>query len=726
MKRIFLLLLLTACICQAHAYDGWKAYWISTQPCQSQTNTWLAYRKTFSLDAVPATLTARIAADSKYWLWINGKMAVFEGGLKRGPAPGATYYDSVDIAPYLKEGDNVIAVLVWFFGKNGFSHVSSGTAGLLFDAQGDGIEIVSDRTWQCNVYDAYQQTSGQQPNYRLSESNIKFDARKALSGWTSPEYEGKLGECRIISAAGEQPFGTLIERPIPLWKDYGLKDYESITRNGETIECLLPYNCQATPYLKVKASAGITIKMQTDNYSVAKQATVRAEYITTEGEQEYESIGWMNGHKIIYTVPEGVEVLELKFRETGYDTEFSGSFNCDDEFLNELWKRSQRTLYVTMRDSYMDCPDRERAQWFGDEAIELSEAFYALSPSSHALATKGIYELVDWQRKDGSLYGPCPTGNYFCELPLQMLAFIGWYGFHEQYFLSGDSSFVDHSYGPVHKYLHEVWQIDEEGFPIMRTGEWEWGDWGSNVDMQILTTCWYYLALKSERAFALMTGRLEDALTDSLMMDKIEKGFDGRYWVNGAYRSPGYKKRTDDRAQAMAVLSGLAKEDKYEALLEVFKTEFSASPYMEKFVLEALFRMDETDYAIERMKARYDSMINKYPNLTTLFEYWGTAGTINHAWSGGPLTLLSQFVCGIQATSPGFRTFAVKPQMGPLNSASATIETKYGFISVSLQKKGSKINLQLEVPDGTSAEVALSPGKTKVFEAGKHSLVIKP
>lgn len=28
----------------------------------------------------------------------------------------------------------------------------------------------------------------------------------------------------------------------------------------------------------------------------------------------------------------------------------------------------------------MDCPDRERAQWWGDEVNELGEAFYVLDP----------------------------------------------------------------------------------------------------------------------------------------------------------------------------------------------------------------------------------------------------------------------------------------------------------------------------------------------------------
>jgi len=70
---------------------------------------------------VPDEAIARIAADSKYWLWINDNLVVFEGGLKRGPNPEDTYYDEVDIAPYLKAGSNTIAALVWYFGKQGFS-----------------------------------------------------------------------------------------------------------------------------------------------------------------------------------------------------------------------------------------------------------------------------------------------------------------------------------------------------------------------------------------------------------------------------------------------------------------------------------------------------------------------------------------------------------------------------------------------------------------------------
>jgi hypothetical protein len=562
----------------------------------------------------------------------------------------------------------------------------------------------------------------------LPDSNIRFDARKEMRAWTSPDYKRHMPAAVCVADANDLPFGRLVERPIPLWKDYGLKAYAEVRRSAsnDTLFCRLPYNCQVTPYLKVNAEAGKTIHMLTDNYRGGGSPNVRGEYITRKGVQEYESYGWMNGHEVWYILPEGVEVLEVKYRETGFDTEFSGTFQCNDDFLNELWKRAARTLYVTMRDTYMDCPDRERSQWWGDEVNELGEAFYALSPSSWKLAEKGIYELMNFQRKDGVIYSPVPAGNWFKELPLQMLASVGWYGFYTQYYYSADSSFVAPVYDRLHTYLHEVWQLDASGFPIERNGDWTWGDWGDHVDLGMLTTCWYYLALKAEREFALQLGMTADAEHNQQLMTTIEKCFDTKYWTGTCFRSPGYKGETDDRSQSMAVVSGLATADKYPALLQVFKKEYHASPYMEKYVLEALFKMKESSFAIERMKQRYAKMM-KYP-YTTLFEGWDVGpggfggGTINHAWSGGPLTVLSQKLCGIEPTSPGFKTFRVAPDLGSLRQASATVETQYGCIRIAVRKQGTKWKVELEVPEGTEAELLLPNKQIKQIGPGKYVL----
>lgn len=332
------------------------------------------------------------------------------------------------------------------------------------------------------------------------------------------------------------------------------------------------------------------------------------------------------------------------------------------------------------------------------------------------------------------VYSPVPAGNRVIELPLQMLASVGWYGFHTQYWFSGDSTFVAEVYPKVQRYLlgTGLWEFKDNGLLNVRQGDWNWGDWGDDIDTEVLTNCWYYLALRSQKEFARILGKQRDAETIEALMKRISDAFDAQYWTGSAYRDPNYKKQTDDRAQAMAVVSGLASPDKYPALFETLKKEYHASPYMEKYVLEALFKMGHADFAIERMKSRYAKML-KY-DYTTLFEGWGIGsegfggGTINHAWSGGPLTILSQKLCGIEPTAPGFQTFDVKPQLGTLKTASAALETNYGMIRVSISRKSVKshvASLAIEVPEGTTATVTASNGKPKTVTAGKYSLNIK-
>ena len=72
---------------------GWKGDWITASDCHNNPNTWIALRKVADIDKVPQVLQAKIAADSKYWMWVNDSLVVFEGGLKRGPDPEGTYYE---------------------------------------------------------------------------------------------------------------------------------------------------------------------------------------------------------------------------------------------------------------------------------------------------------------------------------------------------------------------------------------------------------------------------------------------------------------------------------------------------------------------------------------------------------------------------------------------------------------------------------------------------------
>lgn len=675
----------------------WKAQWISSKKCTSDSSSWICYRKEIFINFVPEPTIINIAVDSKYWLWINGELVIYEGGLKRTPSPIDTYYDEVDISKFLKKGRNIIAVLVWFFGQGGLSHNNSGLSGLVFECQTNEFEILSDKTWKIMKHPAYS-ISQKKTNKFLAESNFIFNAMHDIPDWYSLSYDDNTWDNAVeIGIPPTPPWNRLIKRPIPQFKDFGLKNYEKISKTGDTVIAFLPYNAQISPWFKIKAPEGQKIKIFTDNSLWTN--SIQTEYITKEGTQDYECLAWANGHEVRYIIPEGIKLISLKYRETGYDTDFSGSFLCDDEFLNQLWRKARRTLYLNMRDSYMDCPDRERAQWWGDEVLELGQAFYALDTNAIALARKGIIELVNWRTLDSVLYSPV-HGDSIMELPLQMLATISIYGIWTYFQHSGDTQTIKTVFPYLKNYL-EKWEIENDGLVKRREGNWFWIDWGKNIDTVLLENTWYSLALQGVLNMAKIVGENEYCKNLEQKIECINRNFNYKFWNGLHYSSGNLNGEVDERANALAVLAGIADYSKFDAITNVIINNKTASPYMEKYVLEALFKMDKTDIAIKRMKARYSKMNNS--SYSTLWEHWDFkwGKTNNHAMAGGPLTLLSQYVAGMEPVKAGYETYHIYPQMGQLLNIKSCVNTVKGNILLTIKKRESTFSINLNSPENT-------------------------
>lgn len=554
---------------------------------ENNENTWMNFVKKFDVNKVPQTAIAKIAVDSKYWLYINGTQAVFEGGVKRGPTRTATYYDEVDIAKYLKKDENTIAVLVWYFGKNGFSHLSSGMGGLLFDADINGQAVLSDCSWRVMKNPAYVKpdASDAPSNFRLSESNIYFDAAQDIGGWYLPGYDtSSWDNADMICNANEGAYGILKERIIPQFKDYGLKDYENsadfegfTTTEETTLKMKLPYNAQVTPYLKISADKGKKISIKSDTYDdlLYETKSVMSVYYTRDGKQEYEGLGWINGEYMYYTVPAGVTIHSLQYRETGYDTEFAGSFACDDDFLNKLWQKSLRTLYITMRDTFMDCPDRERVQWWGDVNVEMQMMMYCLDEKALLLYRKGADSMAGWAADTGHILTVVPSGTEQFELPFQNLA--GIWGFWYYYDYTGDRSVIETVY-PVSKEYILGYSINSDGLVEHRGGSWDWADWGDNADIAPMENAWYLMAAESCKKMAELLGYKDDIPLYEERIRSIRENYNRLFLKDGYYYHATENEKPDDRANALAVLSGLADKEQYTGILDILQTRENASP----------------------------------------------------------------------------------------------------------------------------------------------------
>lgn len=192
------------------------------------------FRKTFALDRVPARAPARITADSRYLLFVNGQEAT------RGPVrsqPRRLHYDLLDLAPYLKGGQNTVAVYVVYYGTaRAFwmpapPSMTLGKDGVLvFEADlGDAGWLVSDATWKALKSDAWSEDwkdlAEMHPLFGDAIPVEVVDAGRLPYGWEQPGFDDSAwGSAHLIPAMGvgsaghtqppTDPYGPLYPRPI--------------------------------------------------------------------------------------------------------------------------------------------------------------------------------------------------------------------------------------------------------------------------------------------------------------------------------------------------------------------------------------------------------------------------------------------------------------------------------------------------------------------------------
>lgn len=682
-------------------WNGAKWIWAST----TSVNSYVAFRKTFSLDKVPAEAIANIAAESKYYLWMNEELAVFDGASKRGATPYDGFYEQIDLADYLKQGENTLVILVSYNGRGGNSSVDPGKAGLLFEMQAGDQTIVSDSSFKANRLRAYRNKGllgADWPNYSqssmLAEWNVYYDARESVGDYTASDFDDSAWEgATVVCEAGAQPFNDTYLSVIPLMKfdkEYTFLESQYIGQKltQDTIITIdLPENMQFSPYFELTAeSSGLRFTYYTNTLTSQGIDSFRDDYVTAGGAQTYESLPWRSGSQLIIQAPAGITFTKIGYRRSGYDSERSGSFVTENEDVNTLWEKAVNTLLICMRDTYMDCPERERSPYIGDAANQIGETFYSLDENSWAMTKKTILNIIGWTKTDNCipLRSPSLATN---ENPVQTLNFL--VSVYEYLLYTGDEATVRLFYPVAVNYL-KLWELNDDGSIVYRDGTFMWVDWGDGADAEVLQNCWYYYALSSTQKLAKALGISSDEAFFTERIQKVAAGF-AKFKKQGGYSSG---TAYDDRANAMAVVSGLADEDMYDEILNVLTTTYGASPYMEKFVEEALCLMGEYDACLTRMLTRYQPMIDDKDS--TLWELWEKdAGTINHGWTGGSLTVLSKYFGGISPESAGYGSYSIR-LTDVFSSLSMSVVTPEGTLSYSIKRaEDGTVTISLEAID---------------------------
>lgn len=692
----------------AYEKSDWTAEWIWTRA--SVEDSWVVLRKTFDL-AADTDATAYIASVDKYVLFVNGEPVQLDGCLKRGPSPLDTYYDELNLS--LKAGRNVIAALVAFNGRSGDGSIvptalnSEGDeytqAGFLFEMDAAGTKIASDASWKATRHDGYKnRISGGKEYVRydqssmLAERNVWYNAADSIGDFASADFDDSGWENAYrIAAAGDIPFGKLYASIIDPPVSGELVDFAGVPSGAlaedTTLTLDLPGNIQFTWYVELTAPAGKHLTVYTDTYTDRDNLpNFKDTYVTAEGAQSYENWPWRSGSRLIIEAEAGVELTRVAYRPSGAAAEKAGSFTSSDAALDQLWQESLNTVIICMRDTYMDCPERERGPYMGDASNQIDAALYGLDEGGLEMTKKAILACIAWTTDSGAIPSRAPSVKPQ-EIPNQSLAFMT--SAYHYWLHSGDRETMTAYYGVFLDYLR-LFEM-KDGLPVYRPGSWQWNDWGNRIDSDLLQTGFYYYALATADKLAADLGISEGRDFLAERMADIEANWRDAFYTEEGFRSAG-SKYVDERGNALLALSGLAGEEDWELITKVIMSTYEASPFTEKYILEALCVMGRTDLALERIRIRYAPMLTD--RWDTLWEQFNdNVGTYNHGWSAAPMYILSRYAAGIAPTSGGWETWELSPS-DALESFECTEWTPKGEISV--KKDGNKLTVKA-VPGGT-------------------------
>lgn len=172
------------------------------------------FRRSFALVAAVRQARLHLFADAHYRLWVNGRFVCY------GPArffPAHPCYDTIDLAPYLQRGTNVIAVLARYHGTQTFITIPNQAGfcawGKVETTEGATVDLATPGAWLAYPPRGYD-TGAARFSFTSGPLQI-YDARKDDPHWKDAKVDPEGWEApQLVDPAGA--WGPLTPRSFPL------------------------------------------------------------------------------------------------------------------------------------------------------------------------------------------------------------------------------------------------------------------------------------------------------------------------------------------------------------------------------------------------------------------------------------------------------------------------------------------------------------------------------
>ncbi len=784
LKRLVLLILAATA---THAANPelltrpWSAQWI-TAPTASRTEYGVYhFRRTLTLSSKPSAFLVHVSADNRYQLYVNGTRVSW------GPARGDLYhwrYETVDLAPHLNAGRNVLAAVVWNFGPDSpLAQVTHETGFLLQGDEAAERIIDTGATWKTEVDAAYSpipvRMSRDVAGYYVAGPGERVDGSKYPWGWETAAFDDStwpaartLGQAAPRGANDAHSFWMMVPRNIPAEEEKP----EPELRVRKMDNSVLDQSPNMSAWT-VKANSKGTLILDQGYYTTGypelvvnggRGATVSLRY----AESLFEPGGWIKGNRNavagkdfkgnqdifiagggtnrmwrplwwrtwryielhVETAAEPITVQSLKTTFTGYPFVQRARIQTSDPAANDELQRmlevSWRTLRVDAHETFMDCAYYEQLQYIGDSRLE---ALTAMTLSGDARLVKSAIETIQQtQTADGLTFsrGPSRLPQY---IPPFSLLWIGM--LHDYSLYQADPAFVRQMLPTARAVLSWFASHQKPNGSLEVMPWWNYADWvsswkggvppmgpdGSSSVLDMFLLAGYQWAADLEN----------QAGSPALAQEYTQKAKTLGETVRTLYFDPSRGLLADTPAKdsfsqhpnAFAIITGLLRGNEAHRAAEALIEDNSLTQstlYFRYYVHSALLQGGLGDRFLDQLGTWRDAL---KIGLTTWPEMPEPSRSDAHAWSSHIAFDFFRTMLGITPDAPQFATVRIEPHLGKLNDLSGSMPHPKGEIAVSLKRVGSGIHARIQLPAGVPGQFVWN-GKRHALTPGTNEFTV--
>lgn len=676
-------------------------------------NHHILVRKKFYVDEMLKDLFLDITADDYYKLFINGRYVA------QGPAPGYPFhywYNRLDVTSFIRPGENVIAVHIYYQGLINRVWCSGDyRQGLIAELHsGDRVLVETDSSWRYTPAKEYvgEKTFGYDTQF---VENI--DNRLKITGWKGIQYDdSEWMMCRV----NEKDDHVLFLQPAPLLNVYEMKP--EITRVLREGHYFIDFGREIAGHIEMNAmgNGGETVQILygeelNEDGSVRFDTRCNCYYgdtwILAGGENEFEPFDYKAFRYVEVRAPANTVIIDsVKALVRHYPMDDkSCSFHSSSPLLNKTWEICTNSVRVGCQEVYVDCPSREKGQYLGDATVTSLAQLYLTGDTR-------LYKkyLKDFALSSAICPGlmavaPCSHMQEIADFsllwPYQLLNY---------YLHSGDKDFLERML-PIAEGILAYFQKFERDDGLLENVKDKWNlvDWpeqmrdGYDFDLSPVVGDGCHNVINALYAGAVKT---VDEIRTHLGKNPTDRFKDLKEaYIRAFFRHDLQLFADSTVSDHCAVHSNiyplfydLADPSAVKSIIRFIREKGMACGVFTAFILlKGLARAGEFDLVYELLtstgKNSWANMLRE--GATSCFEAWGKDQKWNtslcHPWASAPIPVIIEDIIGLSPGKPGWETVHFKPHIpASLDSLELEFTTKRGRICVKKDSIATEMRLK--------------------------------